>query len=100
MKVIAEKTGRIESTLKARVVEVLKRHRSVRRGYLLLAEVESGRREVVLCVATSASIESVVREIEAIFSRMFADSESLAIVAIGEVEEAKVRACASPFYEA
>lgn len=94
---LGEQAGGPERELQEALVPVLEP--SVERAYLARIEyTDSGDRAVAICLRTTGSQEQLVREIGAVFSPMFGDSQHLDIIFLDEAQERRLKEVCRPFF--
>lgn len=95
---LREQDGDPERLLKARLVECFRRRDEVQCAYL--AQINSGNQSgVALCLRTQRGPDpNIVREVGAIFARLFVKQEHLDILFLKETQESALRNVCKPFY--
>jgi len=95
---LGEQDGEVERLLKAQLSEMFKGHKDVRRAYL--ARIAAGDQTgIALCLGTKhGAKQSLVSEIGAIFSGIFAKQAHLDILFLTESQELALEKVCAPFY--
>lgn len=95
---LREQDGESERLLKARLVESFRNRDEVQRAYL--AQISSDNQSgVALCLRTRHGPDpNIVREVGAIFARLFVKQEHLDILFLSEAQESVLRNICNPFY--
>ncbi len=95
---LREQDGEPERLLKARLVESFKHRDEVQRAYL--AQISSDNQSgVALCLRTRHGPDlNILREVGAIFARLFGRQEHLDILFLKETQESVLKKVCSPFY--
>jgi hypothetical protein len=96
---LREQDGEPERLLKAQLVESFRHRDEVQRAYL--AQISSDNQSgVALCLRTRHGPDlNILREVGAIFARLFGRQEHLDILFLKETQESVLRNVCNPFYE-
>ncbi len=97
---LREQDGNPERLLKRWLVESFRQRVEVQRAYL--AQISSGDQSgVALCLRTRHGPDpNLVREISAIFAKLFVRHEHLDILFLNDLQENAIRSVCAPFFAA
>jgi hypothetical protein len=100
LRFIGEQDGPVERELKKNLVPLLASHPEVLRAYLARVGFgeESQEKSVAVCLRSDKKDEQLVREIMAVFFRMFAKPMHLDVIFISDRQESRLAPLCVPFF--